>query len=75
MDAPHHTATPLQLSPTAGLGSDQQPPRGATRRHSDDLTELRDQHTKDEKLEPHGLLPSRGQRAAAVRMAGKQEPG
>lgn len=51
--------TPAVTNRAWSRGNDKQPPRGATR-SSIDLTVLRDQQTKDEKLEPQGSLPSRG---------------
>lgn len=60
-DTPHHPAIQLQLSPTGpGLGGVIGSLLGEPRVTRINLTVLRDQQTKDEKLEPQGSLPSRG---------------
>lgn len=71
-DAPHHPAIQLQLSPTGpGLGGVMGSLLGEPLITRINLMVLRDQQTKDEKLEPQGSLPSRGTACHGCACGGK----
>lgn len=69
---PHHPAIQLQLSPTGpDLGGVIGSLLGESLITRINLMVLRDQQTKDEKLEPQGSLPSRGRACHGCACGGK----